>query len=202
MKTLIENYVFNHTAKTIEFTDYFTGGINLERVLMVVDAKLNKILFNIGNPSLGATVAGNVLTLTNEDMTGTDDADPLLIFYEDPLASMKMVLDSRIAGEDLVNDWMRMIIDSDFVRITTATTTIIKAAPGRIFALCLINPVASASLTLYNNTAGSGPVIMAPALPATLLSDGPRNMFLGGGKASVGLTAVTVGTAEWSIWFK
>jgi hypothetical protein len=202
MKTLIENYVFDASAKTIEFTDYFSVGIGLERVLMIVNARTNEILYNIGNPSLGATAATNVLTLTELDSDANEDTDPLLIFYEDPLKALKVSLDSRIAGEDIINDWMKVIVDSDPTRITTATTTVIKSGIGRIFAVCLINPVASATMTAYNNTAASGTVIMSPVLPATLLSSGPSNLFIGGGKFTTGLTILTTGTAEWLFWVK
>ncbi len=79
MKSLITNYTFNKTAKTITFTDSnFTPAI--ERILIISNITQNKIIFS-PQTSLGGTLAGTVLTLAY-DTTTHNDADKLQIIYE------------------------------------------------------------------------------------------------------------------------
>lgn len=80
MKQQILNYTFNKTAKTVTFTDYTT--IRLDSLLLITNVTDNIIIYNFANPSLGGTVATNVLTLTY-DTSAMADADKLQIFYDD-----------------------------------------------------------------------------------------------------------------------
>lgn len=87
MKTLVKNYIFDPTNKTVTFSDYET--IALERVLLITNATKNKIIYNFANPLLGAVVTGlNVLTLLSDEVNDVDmDAlDSLQIFYEADIA--------------------------------------------------------------------------------------------------------------------
>jgi hypothetical protein len=81
MRTLIQNYTFNKSAKQITFTDY--ASIVLEKVLLVTDVTNNTTIYQANDPSKGGTIAGNVLTLTY-DTTGSSFAngDKLQVFYE------------------------------------------------------------------------------------------------------------------------
>lgn len=81
MKTQVKNYTFNKTSKTITFNDYVS--IDLDGILMVVNVTDGIVIYNFADPTKGGTVATNVLTL-EYDTTSMDDADKLLIFYEDP----------------------------------------------------------------------------------------------------------------------
>lgn len=83
MKTLVTTYTFDASAKTITFGDYET--INLERVLLIVNATDNVIIYNFADSTKGGTVATNVLTLIY-DTAAMDDADKLLIYYDDIVA--------------------------------------------------------------------------------------------------------------------
>lgn len=80
MKQQILNYTFNKTAKTVTFTDYTT--IRLDSLLLITNVTDNIIIYNFANPSLGGTIATNVLTLTY-DTSAMADADKLQIFYDD-----------------------------------------------------------------------------------------------------------------------
>lgn len=84
MKTLIENYTFDASAKTITFSDY--AAISLNRVLLITNVTDGVILYNFADPATGGSVATNVLTL-DYDTTAMDDTDALQIFYDDENAA-------------------------------------------------------------------------------------------------------------------
>lgn len=46
-----------------------------------------------------------------------------------------------------------------YTRISTATTTVVKSGKGKLQSITLNKPVASSTITIYDNTAGSGTVI-------------------------------------------
>ena len=77
MKIKIKDYVFNATAKTVAFT----FPLEIERLLVINNAALNKIIYNFADSATGGTANGNVLTLAC-DTTGMTDGDKLLIYYE------------------------------------------------------------------------------------------------------------------------
>lgn len=197
-----EKYIFDASEGTIEFIDYFSAGVALEKVILIVNAKTNQIMYGFADPSQGeSTVSGNVLTLAF-DTSSMDDDDPLTIFYRDEDVPLQTVLASRIAGEDLVNDWLRVLVQSNWQRITTTGTTVIKSSPGKIIAIVCATPAANASLTVYDNTAASGTVKGVATLPATLLSDGLKSSFLGGAKMDTGITVVTSTVGEWWVFWQ
>jgi hypothetical protein len=80
MKTKIENYSFSKSSKTITFTNYTS--IRLDALLLITNVTDNIILYNFADPNKGVTVIGNVLTLI-ADTSAMDDADKLLIYYDD-----------------------------------------------------------------------------------------------------------------------
>jgi len=79
MKTKIDNYSFDKTAKTVTFTDYTT--IRLDAILIITNVTDNIILYNFADATKGGTVLNNVLTLTY-DTSSMDDLDKLLIYYD------------------------------------------------------------------------------------------------------------------------
>jgi hypothetical protein len=80
MKVQVTNYTFDKTAKTVTFTDYTS--IRLDSVLLITNVTDNVFIYNFADPTLGGTVATNVLTLTYNTAT-MDDTDSLQIFYDD-----------------------------------------------------------------------------------------------------------------------
>ena len=95
MKTKINNYSFDKTAKTVTFTDYTT--IRLDSMLLIVNATDNIIIFNFADPAKGGTVTNNVLTLSH-DTSSMDNTDKLLIYYDD-ITEEQLVLDSALLTE-------------------------------------------------------------------------------------------------------
>lgn len=78
-KQTIGNYSYSKSAKTITFTDFST--IRLDRILVIVDATINTILYNFADTAVSGTVATNVLTLSAVP-AGSADADKLVIIYD------------------------------------------------------------------------------------------------------------------------
>lgn len=79
MKKLITNYTFDKTAKTITFSDYTS--ILLDQILVITNVTDGIIIYNFCEPTLGGTVAGNVLTL-DYDTSAMDNADDLQIWVD------------------------------------------------------------------------------------------------------------------------
>ncbi|PQP24178.1 hypothetical protein [Rhodococcus opacus] len=79
MKQLISNYVFDASAGTITLPDFET--IDLERLLLITNVTDGNVLFNFAEPTLGATVADNVITLAL-DTSAMSDTDKLAVRYD------------------------------------------------------------------------------------------------------------------------
>jgi hypothetical protein len=82
-----------------------------------------------------------------------------------------------------------------FTNITTATTTTIKSGKGNLHAMCINTDAGSATITAYDNTAGSGTKIFTITNPVTLLSMGPICATYDLAFAT-GLTIVTTGVQD------
>lgn len=108
----------------------------------------------------------------------------------DSNANLKVTLATKLAGEDLTNDVMKVEGQFSFSNITTATTTTVKSGSGFFHSLTINTTVASSVITIYDNTAGSGTKIGTITLPAVLLAEGP-NTAIYDVKFSTGLTIVT-----------
>lgn len=67
-----------------------------------------------------------------------------------------------------VVDWMKK---ASWVNINSATTTVIKSGAGTLQRIVMNKPLTLGSVTLYDNTAGSGTKIGTISLPLALLSD-------------------------------
>lgn len=79
-----------------------------------------------------------------------------------------------------------------YVNMAAGATTTIKSGAGVLFAVIVNNPGTTITLTLYDNTAGSGDKIATIALSA-----GQNLQY--GLNFSTGLTAVLSGTADVTI---
>jgi hypothetical protein len=86
-----------------------------------------------------------------------------------------------------------------YKNITAAATTVVKAGPGQLFSINLQNMAASATMTIFDNTAGSGTVIATYTAPAAV-STVPVSLFYDL-KFNTGLTIVTTGTNDITVSF-
>lgn len=99
-----------------------------------------------------------------------------------------------IAGENQTDNRMMVENSWSYTAITTQTTTTVKSAAGKLGCIIIPTPVANATVKVYDNTAGSGSVLLDTiTFPAALLSSGPIQLFVGGVAFGTGLTIVTAG---------
>lgn len=82
-----------------------------------------------------------------------------------------------------------------YTRIATATTTTVKPTPGVLHAITVGTLVASATITVYDNTAGSGTKLATLTLPSTITGVDPFTVILDVGFGT-GLTIVTSGATD------
>ena len=105
MKTMVNNYTFNKTARTVTFNDY--DSIKLENVLLISNATDGRLIYNFADSNRNGSAAGNVLTL-NFDTSAMSDTDKLSIFYEDEtvlpatVESVEELITLTQATQDLV----------------------------------------------------------------------------------------------------
>jgi len=87
-----------------------------------------------------------------------------------------------------MTDW-----NGKYTNISGAATTVIKSGSGFLYGIIVNTPVASGSITIYDNTSGSGTKIATITYPATLLSSGPVSVpfYV---NFQTGLTVVTAGS--------
>jgi hypothetical protein len=80
MKSVLKNYSFSTSAKTITLTDVAT--VRLDRLALITDTSTNKVLYNFADSSVStATVATNVITLSALQ-GGEANGDKLRIDYD------------------------------------------------------------------------------------------------------------------------
>lgn len=87
-----------------------------------------------------------------------------------------------------------------YSNILTATTTVCKTGFGKLSKIIINRSIASAVVTIYDNTAGSGTKIATITMPATLLQTHVTldyNCNFG-----TGLTVVTSSTADITVVFE
>lgn len=112
----------------------------------------------------------------------------------DGLGNVKTTQATNTAGEDIINDVMKVEQRFSYANMTTQTTTVIKGASGFLHSITFNKPLAAGVVTIYDNTAGSGTVIGTITFPATLLTDvGTYTYDVSFG---TGLTIVTSGATQ------
>jgi hypothetical protein len=79
--------------------------------------------------------------------------------------------------------------------IVGAGTTTVKSGLGTLHSIVMNLPIASGTVTIYDNTSGSGTKIGTVTLPAVLLSQGPYTAMYDV-TFSTGLTIVTTGALQ------
>jgi hypothetical protein len=101
-------------------------------------------------------------------------------------------LGTKLAGEDLTNDVMKVEARFTYFHISTNTTTVCKSTSGYLKSITINNPGASETVTVYDNSAASGSIIavIVPTVTCTLWFE--DNLL-------TGLTIVTAGTTPCDI---
>jgi len=129
-KNLITEYTFDASLKTVRFDDYVS--ISLDGCLLITNVTDGIGIFQFNSPSLGGTVATNVLTL-EYDTTTMSDSDDLQIWYDDgvPLANNQVLdalyevcerLTMLAACRGIAADLRTTILSGVITTVTTVTT--------------------------------------------------------------------------------
>lgn len=100
-----------------------------------------------------------------------------------------------IAGEDLTNNVMKTEQRFSYANITSATTTTVKSGSGFLHAIT-INTTAAGTITIYDNTAGSGTKI------GTLEASVGEQTFTYNVAFSTGLTIVTAAASDITVSYR
>ncbi len=98
-------------------------------------------------------------------------------------------LATKIAGEDLAVDILKVEEQFSATNITTATTTVIKTGSGLLHCIT-VNTTAAGTITIYDNTAASGTKI------GTIKASVAENSYFFDAKFATGLTIVTAAASD------
>lgn len=131
-KYVEKNYTFNVATRTITFLDYIT--IDIRDILLILNLKLNKEIYNIADAARTGTVVGNVLTLDGP-LTGMSNTDDLQIWLYVSQFNSKAEVDSGDSSITYLGKAIVGVADSDpywqISRITeTATGSTSEIADG------------------------------------------------------------------------
>lgn len=91
------------------------------------------------------------------------DGDEVGLFV-DGSGNLLTSMGATIAGEDLTNDVLKVRIPGSYFQISSATTTVVKATAGYINSIICVGGTLGA-VTVYDNTAASGAVIVPTVTP-------------------------------------
>jgi hypothetical protein len=88
-----------------------------------------------------------------------------------------------------------------YAHIAAGATTVVKGTAGILHYICINTPVASDTITVYDNTAASGTKIATVTIPGTITAESPfclryDLMF------TTGLTVVTFGADDITVAFR
>jgi hypothetical protein len=78
---ILSNYTFNKAARTVTIAGQ--PSISIEGLKLITNITAGVIIYQFNSPAKGATIASNVITL-EYDTTAMNNADPLMIIYDQP----------------------------------------------------------------------------------------------------------------------
>lgn len=180
MKQMIPTYTFSAAGKTVTLGGF--GTVRLDRLLLIVNVTRNVIYYNFADATLGATVATNVITLTNVSTAGHADADKLEIFYDtvsgdpdyltaQPVSAASLPLPSGAATSALQGAGLPSALASDRLKVDASGVAVpITDNSG---SLTVDAPVGTPVFTRLSDGAAAlvGQKAMSASLPAVLASD-------------------------------
>lgn len=109
--------------------------------------------------------------------------------------NFQVTLGTKIAGEDITNDRMKVEHQYSGLYISTATTTTVKSGAGFLHTIT-IGETAAGAITIYDNTAGSGTVL------GVFKSSIAEQTFVLDITFSTGLTIVTAAASKLTVSYR
>lgn len=113
--------------------------------------------------------------------------------YDGATESMKQTLATKLAGEDLTNDVMKVEDQANYTN--TAASALIKTGAGRVFGV-IVNSHTNGTLKLWDNTSAATTVLMNTF---TFAAGSQVVNFPAAVKFTTGLYATIGGTADVTI---
>jgi hypothetical protein len=190
MKQIIKTYTFDKATRNITLNDF--SALRLDRLQLITNVTTGDIIYQFNVASLSATVSGNTITVAY-DTTAMSNSDSLQIIYDctegDPTYSPAIAIHEQfIPGyEDNVAKVAKVEQRFNYTTITTATTTVISAAPCFVHTITILGGTAGA-ITGYDNGSASGTAFLPTFTPAAVTA--PVTIVLDEVLAN-GLTIVT-----------
>lgn len=109
--------------------------------------------------------------------------------------SVRNSLTTKLAGEDLTNDVMKVEQQYNDSYISTATTTTIKTGAGVLHTI-VVNGGTAGTVIVYDNTAASGTII------ASFDSTNALATYTFDAKFSTGLTVITAAATKLTVNYR
>ena len=101
------SYTFNKVAKTVTI-NLPSGNVKLEGLLLITDTTNNTIIYQFSDATKGATLSGNVFTLTYDTNTASfANTDKLQIFYYDEQFISQQMNDMSVALSQILKSLQR-----------------------------------------------------------------------------------------------
>jgi len=110
------------------------------------------------------------------------------------LNALPVRLAETIAGEDVLNDVLRVEQRYTFTNITGQATTVVKSGAGHLHSLVINTAAANGVIRCRDNTSDTGTLIFQVTQPAALLQS--QVVMLYDVSFSVGLTCVTATASQ------
>lgn len=119
MKTLITNYTFNASAKTITFLENYV----LEQVLLITNVTDGIIIYNFSNPAMGGTLTNGVLTL-EYDTSAMSNTDSLQIYIDTTESELASAMNEIVRLLSLMRNDGGMADSAGRVRVAIETGSV------------------------------------------------------------------------------
>lgn len=101
------SYTFDKVAKTVTI-NLPSGNVKLEGLLLITDTTNNTIIYQFSDATKGATLSGNVFTLTyNTNTASFANTDKLQIFYYDEQPISQQMNDMSVALSQILKTLQR-----------------------------------------------------------------------------------------------
>lgn len=144
----------------------------------------------------GATDTGVAgLVIRDDALTTLSPADGSYTHQRvDSLGNTWTTLGTKIRGENESLDRMMTLEANNITRITTATTTTVLSGAGSLNGI-FIGTTAAGTITVYDNTAGSGTII------AVFKASMPEGYYRLPVTVATGITIVTAAASDISVFF-
>lgn len=146
------SYTFDKVAKTVTINLPY-GNVKLEGLLMITDTTNNTIIYQFNDPTKGATLSGNVFTLTyNTNTVSFSDTDKLQIFYYDEQPMSEQINDMAVSLSSILKLIQRPTYSENGSNIKTKSYGGNLDVLSTIGTLTFLNNIGSVTRQLEDNS--------------------------------------------------